>query len=59
MKIFTRPIGHSDGCWEVIIWSKTGHVAIPAHDKRVAGIFADLLVTLIGAFGPNDVARVH
>ena len=60
MKVFTRPIGHSDGIWEVLIWAAPGNfVTIPAHDQRVAAIFADLLVTLINAFGPNEAHRCH
>jgi hypothetical protein len=60
MKIFTRPIGHTEGVWEVLVWAAPGNfVTIPMHDEHHATIFADLVVALINAFGPSDAVRCH
>jgi hypothetical protein len=58
MKVFTRPIGHCQGVWEVLIWAAPGNfVTIPVHDQQHAKLFAGLLVNLINAFGPNEANR--
>lgn len=56
MKILTRK---EEGIWQVVITSPTGQIEILCNKRRDAAIFADLLVTLIRGFGPNDVSRVH
>lgn len=59
MKVFTRPQGPTGDAWDVIIWSNGAMVTIPTFDQRHAAILADLLVTLIRTFGPNEVSQVE